>query len=90
MKTWAKIWPWEEIEKSLVLLTEEGTEVWVLISMDFIDGLTKSHGPEVNFVVVDGLSMVILFPLKHPYTTYSVAKVFMDYYSKVTWSTRQY
>ncbi|KAH0743740.1 hypothetical protein KY290_031733 [Solanum tuberosum] len=22
MKTWAKIWPWEEIEKSLVLLTE--------------------------------------------------------------------
>ncbi|KAH0650895.1 hypothetical protein KY289_031133 [Solanum tuberosum] len=29
MKTLAKIWPWEEIEKSVVLLTEEGTEVWV-------------------------------------------------------------
>lgn len=36
MKTWAKIRPWEEIEKSLVLIiverpnliTKEGTEVW--------------------------------------------------------------
>ncbi|KAK6784901.1 hypothetical protein RDI58_018356 [Solanum bulbocastanum] len=65
MKTWAKIWPWEEIEKSLVLLTE----VWVLISMDFIDGLPKSHGHEVIVIVVDRPSMVILFPLKHSYTT---------------------
>lgn len=29
MKTWGKIWPCKEIEKSLVLITEEGTQVWV-------------------------------------------------------------
>lgn len=53
--------------------------VWSQISMDFIDGLPKSHGYEVILVVVDRLSKYGHFlPLKHPYTTQTVAKAFMD------------
>lgn len=49
------------------------------ISMDFIDGLPKSKGHEVILVVVDRLSKYAHFiPLKHPYTTQSIAKTFLD------------
>ena len=47
--------------------------------MDFIDGVPKSHGYEVILVVVDRVRKYDHFiPLKNPYTTQSVAKVFMD------------
>ena len=46
--------------------------------MDFIEGLPKSHGYEVIFVVVDRLTKFVHFiPLSHPYTAMKVAAVFM-------------
>lgn len=46
--------------------------------MDFIKSLTKSHGYDVVFVVVDKLTKFFHFiPLSHPYTTTKVAAVFM-------------
>jgi hypothetical protein len=51
--------------------------IWEDISMDFITGLPKSKGYEAIFVVVDRLSKYSHFiPLKHPYTTKSLADVF--------------
>jgi hypothetical protein len=47
------------------------------ISMDFIDGLPKSEGKEVIFVVVDRFSKYAhLMALTHPYSAITVAKVF--------------
>ncbi|KAA0065905.1 transposon Tf2-1 polyprotein isoform X1 [Cucumis melo var. makuwa] len=52
--------------------------IWIDISMDFIDGLPKSAGYEVIFVVVDRMSKYAHFiSLKHPYTAKSVAEVFV-------------
>jgi hypothetical protein len=49
------------------------------ISMDFIDGLPKSEGKEVIFVVVDRFSKYAhLMTLTHPYSAITVAKVFME------------
>ena len=49
------------------------------ISMDFIEGLPKSEGKEVIFVVVDRFSKYTHFiALIHPFSASSVAKVFMD------------
>lgn len=54
--------------------------VWSQISMDFINGLPKSKGYEVILVIVDKLSKYDHFiHLKHPYTSQSVAKVFMKH-----------
>lgn len=53
--------------------------VWTHVSMDFIEGLPKSEGKEVIFVVVDRLSKFAHFiPLSHPYTTQTVARAFVD------------
>lgn len=47
--------------------------------MDFIEGIPRSQGCEIIFVAVDHLSKYSHFiPLNHPYTTSSVARVFMD------------
>lgn len=52
---------------------------WQDISMDFIDGLPKSEGYTVIFVVVDRYTKYAHFmPLKHPFTASKVAKLFMD------------
>ncbi|KAL0536627.1 hypothetical protein IC582_025585 [Cucumis melo] len=46
--------------------------------MDFIDGLPKAKGCDVILVVVDRLSKYSHFlALKHPYTTKSVADIFV-------------
>lgn len=55
------------------------TAIWTDISMDFIDGLPKSFGKSVIFVVVDRLSKAAHFmALSHPYTAASVAQAFLD------------
>ncbi|TYK28129.1 Transposon Ty3-G Gag-Pol polyprotein [Cucumis melo var. makuwa] len=52
--------------------------IWRDISMDFIEGLPKSHGWEVILVVVDRLSKYAHFlTLKHPYIAKTVAEVFV-------------
>jgi hypothetical protein len=46
---------------------------WTHISMDFVEGLPKSHGKDVIMVVVDRFTKYAHFiPLSHPYTVDSV------------------
>lgn len=53
--------------------------VWTQVSMDFIEGLPKSNGKEVIFVVVDRLSKFAHFiPLSHPFTVQTVARAFIN------------
>ncbi|GJY72279.1 gypsy/ty3 retroelement polyprotein [Tanacetum coccineum] len=52
--------------------------IWSSISMDLIEGLPKSHGYTVIFVVVDRLTKYAHFmPLLHPFTAMQVAQVFL-------------
>lgn len=52
---------------------------WSHISMDFVEGLPKSQGKDVILVVVDRLTKYGHFlPLAHPYTSQTVAKLFLD------------
>jgi hypothetical protein len=53
--------------------------IWKDISMDFITGLPKSGNKSVIMVVVDHLSKYAHFcALHHPFTTSTVAQIFMD------------
>ncbi|TYK23171.1 Ty3/gypsy retrotransposon protein [Cucumis melo var. makuwa] len=62
----------------LLLPLEIPDAIWSDISMDFIEGLPKSHGWEVILVVVDRLSKYAHFlTLKHPYTAKTVPEVFV-------------
>ena len=54
-------------------------EVWIDISMDFIDGLPSSHGKTTIFVVVDCLTKYAhLCPVAHPYMALTIAQLFLD------------
>jgi hypothetical protein len=53
--------------------------IWRDISMDFITGLPKSGNKSVIMVVVDRLSKYAhLCALQHPFTTSTVAQLFVD------------
>ena len=53
--------------------------IWKDISMDFITSLPKSRNKSVIMVVVDRLSKYSHFcALQHPFTTSTVAQIFMD------------
>jgi hypothetical protein len=53
--------------------------IWKDISMDFITGLPKPGNKSIIMVVVDRLSKYSHFcTLQHPFTTSTVAQIFMD------------
>jgi hypothetical protein len=55
------------------------TEAWETISLDFIEGLPRSRNSNCILVVVDKFTRYDHFlPLSHPYTTSSVARVFLN------------
>lgn len=52
---------------------------WASISMDFIEGLPKSKGKSVVWVVVDRLTKYAHFiVLSHPYSAGDITKLFME------------
>ena len=58
--------------------------IWRDISMDFIVGLPKSGNKSIIMVVVDRLSKYAHFcALQHPFTTSTVAQIFMDHVFKI-------
>jgi hypothetical protein len=60
------------------------TTIWEDISMDFVEGLPKSQGKSVIFVVVDRLTKYAHFmALKHPYSAISVAQEFFGHIFKL-------
>jgi len=55
------------------------SQVWVDMSMDFIEGLPKVDGKSVIPTVIDRFCKYAHFiPLSHPYTATSVARAFFD------------
>lgn len=54
-------------------------QAWLNVSMDFVEGLSKSEGKDSILVVVDRLTKFAHFiGLTHPYTAQEVARVFLD------------
>lgn len=52
---------------------------WEIVSMDFIEGLPMSENANTILVVVDKYTKFAHFiALKHPFTTASVARLFLD------------
>jgi hypothetical protein len=52
---------------------------WIDLSMDFIEGLPPSNRFSIILVVVDRFTKYDhFFPIKHPYTTSSIAHIFLD------------
>lgn len=53
-------------------------DVWMDISMDFVDGFPLSHGKTSILVIVDRFSKYTHFvALSHPYTAATIATVFV-------------
>lgn len=58
--------------------------IWEEISMDFIIGLPNSHGQDTILVIVDKMSKYAHFiALSHPYTTLSIAQIFLDQFYRL-------
>lgn len=54
------------------------------ITLDFIEGLPRSQGPDVIMVAVDCLSKYAHFiALPHPYTAASIARLFLNHIFKL-------
>ena len=57
---------------------------WLDVSMDFVEGLPKSHSKDVVLVVVDKLTKFVHFiPLSHPYTVAKVANLYLQHVFKL-------
>ena len=57
---------------------------WLDVSMDFVEGLPKSHLKFVVFVVVDRLTKYTHFmALSHPYITTMVANLYLHFVFKL-------
>jgi hypothetical protein len=55
------------------------SQAWSTVSLDFIEGLPKSRGYDVIFVVVDKFTKYAHFvPMSHPYTALSVAQLYFN------------
>jgi hypothetical protein len=68
----------------LLQLLKVPDAAWQIISMDFVEGLPQSGSANCILVVVDKFTKYSHFlPLQHPYTTDSVAKVFLDQFYKL-------
>lgn len=53
--------------------------VWKDLTMDFIEGLPRSHGMDTILVLVDRLSKYAYFiSLQHPFTARGVAELFLE------------
>lgn len=53
---------------------------WLAVSMDFVEGLPKSHLKDVVLVVVDRLTKYVHFtPLAHPYIASKVANLYVQH-----------
>lgn len=60
------------------------TQAWIVVSLDFIEGLPSSNRYNVIMVVVDKFTKYAHFiPLAHPFTALQVAQVYMDHIYKL-------
>lgn len=60
------------------------TRAWEIISLDFVEGLPKSARHDTILVIIDKFSKYDHFlALAHPYTTASIAQLFVDHIYKL-------
>lgn len=60
------------------------SKIWTDITLDFIEGLPRSQGRDVIMVAVACLSKYAHFiALPHPYTSASIARLFLDHIFKL-------